>query len=77
MKIIIVGFGKVGYALAEQLNNEGHDLTVIDINEGRMQQAVSQLDIQAIKGSGTSYLLLLRQALKRRTFLLRQQARMK
>ena len=30
MKIIIVGFGKVGYVLAEQLNNEGHDLTVID-----------------------------------------------
>lgn len=26
MKIIIVGCGKVGVTLAEQLNNEGHDI---------------------------------------------------
>ena len=37
MKIIVVGFGKVGYVLADQLNNEGHDLTVIDLNENRKQ----------------------------------------
>ena len=30
MKIIIVGCGKVGLTLTEQLNNEGHDITVID-----------------------------------------------
>ena len=56
MKIIVVGFGKVGYVLADQLNDEGHELTVIDINEDRMQYAISQLDIQAIAGNGTSYL---------------------
>ena len=56
MKIIVVGFGKVGYVLADQLNDEGHELTVIDINEDRMQYAMSQLDIQAIAGNGTSYL---------------------
>ena len=27
MKIIIVGCGKVGFTLVEQLNNEGHDIT--------------------------------------------------
>lgn len=32
MKIIIVGCGKVGTTLAEQLNNEHHDITVIDKN---------------------------------------------
>lgn len=32
MKIIIVGCGKVGVTLAEQLNNEGHDITLIDQN---------------------------------------------
>ncbi|MCJ7857070.1 Trk system potassium transporter TrkA [Lachnospiraceae bacterium NSJ-143] len=56
MKIIVVGFGKVGYVLTDQLNDEGHDLTVIDTNESRMQYAISQLDIQAITGNGTSYL---------------------
>ena len=30
MKIIIVGCGKVGMTLAEELDNEGHDITIID-----------------------------------------------
>ena len=30
MKIIIIGNGKVGYTLAEQLSLANHDLTVID-----------------------------------------------
>ena len=30
LKIIIVGDGKVGYALAEHLSQEEHDVTVID-----------------------------------------------
>lgn len=64
MKIIVVGFGKVGYVLAEQLNNEGHDLTVIDTNENRMQYAISQLDIQAIAGNGTSYLTQMEAGIK-------------
>ena len=29
MKIIIVGCGKVGFTLVEQLNNEGHDITAL------------------------------------------------
>ena len=29
MKIIIVGCGKVGYTLAEQLSEEGHEIAVI------------------------------------------------
>ena len=33
MKIIIVGCGKVGYSLAEQLNEEGHEITIIDSSE--------------------------------------------
>ena len=32
MNIIIVGCGKVGQALAEQLNEEGNNITVIDLN---------------------------------------------
>lgn len=33
MNIIIVGGGKVGGLLAEQLQGEGHDITVVDRNE--------------------------------------------
>ena len=33
MKIIVVGDGKVGHAVAEQLVSEEHDVTVIEITQ--------------------------------------------
>lgn len=45
MKIIIAGCGKVGYALAEQLNEEGHELTIIDINEEKERLVGNVLDV--------------------------------
>ncbi len=30
MQIIIVGCGKVGSTIAEQLSAEGHDITIVD-----------------------------------------------
>ena len=32
MKIVIVGDGKIGSTLAEQLSREGHEVTIIDQN---------------------------------------------
>ena len=55
MNIIIVGCGKVGYALAKQLSEEDHDITVIDTDSEHLQDAVSVLDVQAVQGNGTSY----------------------
>ena len=55
MKIIIVGCGKVGYTLAEELSEEGHDITLIDTNSRKLEHALSTLDIQGIEGNGTSY----------------------
>lgn len=55
MNIIIVGCGKVGYTLAEQLNQEGHDITIIDINESKLDKTLSELDIQAVVGNGTTF----------------------
>lgn len=55
MNIIVVGAGKVGYALSEQLINEGHEITIIDKNEERLQYSISTLDVQGIDGNGTSY----------------------
>ena len=40
MKIIIVGCGKIGVTLAEQLNSEHHDITLID-SDGAALQAVT------------------------------------
>lgn len=55
MKIIIVGCGKVGYALAEELNEEKHDITVIDTNSDKLDKLLSELDVQGIEGNGTSF----------------------
>ena len=53
MKIIIAGCGKVGYALAEQLNEEGHELTIIDTNEEKAGLVGNVLDVMCIQGNAT------------------------
>ena len=58
MRIIIVGCGKVGSALAEQLSAEGHDLTLIDLSERRLTELTNTLDLTSVTGSGTSYHVL-------------------
>ena len=55
MKIIIVGCGNVGVALAEQLSSEGHDITVIDIREKLVESVSVSCDALGIVGNGASF----------------------
>lgn len=55
MNIIIVGCGKVGLTMAEQLRQEDHAITVIDTVRERVEEAVASMDIQGVTGNGTSY----------------------
>ena len=55
MKIIIVGCGKVGLTLTEQLNNEGHDITVIDKNGEKLHAVTGNLDVMSVEGNGAIY----------------------
>lgn len=55
LKIIIVGCGKVGRTLVEQLSKEGHDITVIDKNSEMIQQMTNLYDVMGIEGNGASY----------------------
>lgn len=75
MKIIIVGCGKVGYALAEQLNDEGHDITVVDIKEEKIEKAISTVDVQGIVGNGTTFATLLDAGIKNSDLLIAVTAR--
>ncbi|MDD6283546.1 Trk system potassium transporter TrkA [Oribacterium sp. HCP28S3_H8] len=52
MNIIVVGCGKVGMALAAQLNKENHNITIIDNNEKVLRHAVDTLDVMGIHGNG-------------------------
>ncbi len=54
MYIIIVGGGKVGMTLAENLSADGHEITLIDTRESVLQRADDTLDIMCIPGNGAS-----------------------
>ena len=55
LNIIIVGCGKVGSALVEQLSKEGHYITIIDKNPEKIQSLTNLYDIMGIVGNGASY----------------------
>lgn len=55
LKIIIVGCGKVGTTLVERLSQEGHDITIVDINSEIVQRVASNYDVMGITGNGASY----------------------
>lgn len=54
MKIVIVGDGKVGWALTVQLAKEGHDVVVIDRNKLVLEEAQQSLDINVVHGNGAT-----------------------
>lgn len=54
MKIIIIGAGKAGSAIAESLQNEKYDITIIDSNQRALDKIEDKLDVLCIKGNGVS-----------------------
>ena len=52
MKIVIIGDGKVGHKLTTQLSEENYDVVLIDRNEGKLKEAINNLDIMCINGDG-------------------------
>lgn len=55
MQIIIVGCGKVGMTITQQLSLEGHNITVIDTNSTVLHNATNTFDVMGVVGNGASY----------------------
>lgn len=55
MRIVIVGAGKVGTALVEQLVAENHDVTVIEKQTEPLNNVVNKYDVMGICGNGASF----------------------
>ncbi|PKG42055.1 Trk system potassium transporter TrkA [Psychroflexus sp. MES1-P1E] len=53
MKIIIAGAGEVGFHLAKLFSYESHAITLLDIDEDRLEYANKHLDIKTILGDAT------------------------
>ncbi len=58
MNIIVVGCGKVGYTVVKQLNNEDHDIVVIDSNPEKVQYITEEFDAMGVIGNGVSHQVL-------------------
>ena len=52
MNIIVMGCGKIGSALAAKLNNEGHNITLIDRQEQVVKELATSLDVMGVTGNG-------------------------
>lgn len=53
MKIIILGAGRIGQAVADSLVLERNDVTVIDTDRGRLLELESRYDLRGVTGNGT------------------------
>lgn len=56
LNIIIVGCGKVGEVLAEQLNDEGDNITVIDLDPKKVSMVMNRYDVMGVVGNGATHL---------------------
>lgn len=54
MRIIVVGDGKVGHTLAENLASEAHDVVVVDRNEEVLRRCEDTLDVMCVRGNGAT-----------------------
>ena len=55
LQIIIVGCGKVGQTLIAQLIKEGHNITLIDKNQQKIQELTNLYDVMGVVGNGASF----------------------
>lgn len=64
LRIIIVGCGKVGHTLTEQLVREGHDITIVDTSERVVRDTTEMFDVMGIRGNGASLNVLMEAGLQ-------------
>ncbi len=56
MNIIIIGCGKVGQALAEQLSTQGNNITIIDLSAEKLSSVSARSDVMTVVGNGATHL---------------------
>ena len=54
MNIVIIGDGKVGHKLANQLSDEKYNVALIDQSERKLRDAVNELDVSCVVGDGAN-----------------------
>ena len=54
MNIIIVGCGKIGENLAEQLNEQGYNISIVDVDAEKVNKISERCDCLGIVGNGAT-----------------------
>ncbi|MDO4952666.1 MAG: Trk system potassium transporter TrkA [Synergistaceae bacterium] len=54
MRIVLVGAGEVGYSVAKNLSEDGHDIVVVEEDKDKAERIDADLNVQAIRGNGAS-----------------------
>lgn len=55
MDIVVCGAGKVGEVLCRDLRLEGHDITLIERSEKKLQQMINAIDMTGVEGNAALY----------------------
>jgi trk system potassium uptake protein len=58
MRVLIVGAGQVGCAIAERLTLERHDVVMVDRDAERLTEINQRLDVATVQGTGCSPVVL-------------------
>ena len=58
MNVIIVGCGRVGQTLAEKLNSDGNEVTVIDMDANKVNETTDLADVMGVVGNGATHTTL-------------------
>ena len=58
MRIIIVGCGKVGTALAKSLSREDNNICIVDLKSDVVHKLATEYDVMGLVGNGASYSVL-------------------
>ena len=70
MKAVILGAGDVGFHLAGRLSSEGEEITVIDIDQEKVDRVEDRLDVLALQGNGVDYALMEKAGIKEAEILI-------
>lgn len=65
MKVLIMGCGRVGAALATTLDSEGHEVTILDLDEYAFRRLGSSFHGKRIVGNGIDHDVLHRAGVRR------------
>lgn len=52
-KYVVMGAGEVGFHLARSLSNDGHEVTVIELDPAKQERIEEELDVLVIRGNGS------------------------